>query len=136
MVAVGEPVALGMIVYVENSQFGADRCPLALPMMLVIMSMVLGSLALAPTISLYGPRMLLFYFRGTVVGACFLIYGQVSIWISNAAWLIYFSGVVVIFMFFSFRAPNPIRIALGYPRFSFIVGAVASFLMGTRTPLF
>lgn len=156
MVAVGEPVALGMvvyaeqlawgqqearrdlpngtIVYAENSQFGADRCPRALPM-LFITCLLLGAFALAPTISLYGPRMLLFYFGGTVAGACIFVFGEVTTWVSTGAWLIYLRGVVVIFLFFAFSASNTPRLTLMGTRLAYLVGAVASCAMGVSTPL-
>lgn len=106
----------------------------ALPM-LVVACVILGALALAPTISLYGPRILLFYFGGTVIGTCFFIFGEVTTWVSTGAWLIYFRGVVVIFLFFTFSAPNVLRYALMGTRLAFVVGAVTSVLMGIRTPL-
>ena len=49
----------------------------ALPM-LVVACVILGALALAPTISLYGPRRLLFYFGDTVIGTCFFIFKEVT----------------------------------------------------------
>ena len=106
-----------------------------LSLMLVVIGILLGALALAPTISLYGPRILLWYFRGTVIGVCFLFWGEVTTMISTGAWLIYFSGVVVIFIFFSFRAPNMLRHTFMGTRTAYVVGASASLLIGIRTPL-